>query len=285
MVRDHSGNRPLVYGQRSRGGYVVASEECALTANGVYFANEVAPGTVLHFTEDGAKQWPLQYGKKPVRKCVFEWAYYAQAVGDVFGGPVEDFRLALGRKLADEHPVNEDCLVIPVQDSGLLAGLGFHKRIYELRCAQHRHGTLIRNKYAGRMFIEGSGKTRDATIRRKFLTNPRDIRGREVVLIDDSLVRGTTSSHLVAWLKEMGATKAHFRSAFPVWRYPCRYGIATKSIEELAITIYENERGIADAIGVHTLGFISPDGFEEVAAQFGDADTFCKACYRDNEFW
>lgn len=285
VFRDHSGCHPLVYGEHPNGGYVIASEECALTANGIYFPIEVASGTIIHFSDDGPKLWDLVHGEKPEKKCIFEKAYFGQAVGNIFGEPSEDFRLALGRKLADEHPVDGNFLVLPVQSSGLIAGWGYYERMLEKSPVKHRHGALIRNIYAGRMFIEGTDQTRDATVKRKFMPNPRDIRDNNVVLVDDSLVRGTTSGHLVSWLRDMKPASLHFRSAFSPWRNPCRYGIATKSREELAIHLYKTEHGIADAIGVDTIGFISPDGLEEVQAQFGDPSNFCKACYRDDEYW
>lgn len=275
VFRDHSGNQPLVYGEHPEGGYIGASEECALTTNGVYQAKEVPSGTIMHFDESGIRSWSLKHGKKPLKKCPFQLAYYMQALGHGYNVPIVDFRMALGRRLAIECPVDKPGLILPIQDSGLNAGRGFAEANPTGILDQT---SLIRNKYAGRTFISGTQATRDASVRLKQQADPRKIAGQVVTAIDDSLIRGTTSRHLVSFLFDMGAKEVHLRVAYPIWAHMCFYGIATKKPEELAINVHGSVEGIREFIGATSLGFISHSGFVEVLSQFANPDEFCDAC-------
>jgi amidophosphoribosyltransferase len=267
-ARDPYGFRPLVLGQRD-GGYVVASETCALDIMGAKYIRDIEPGEVLRI-DDGelTRLRPLVTLSAPT-PCVFELVYFARPDSQLWGYSVDRSRRALGRRLAQEQPADADC-VISVPDSANSAALGFAEASgipYELG--------LIRNHYVGRTFIEPSQAGRDFKVRLKYSPVREAIAGKRVVVVDDSLVRGTTSQGLVSLLREAGAREVHFRLASPPVRNPCFYGIDMPTREELIASRRSIEE-IGAHLGVDSIGYLSLDGMLDSIDEKG---TFCGACF------
>jgi amidophosphoribosyltransferase len=268
-ARDPHGFRPLVLGALA-GGFVIASETCALDIIGARYVRDIEPGEVLRIRDGELTQLrPLAPYARPA-PCVFELVYFARPDSKLWGRSVDRARRAFGRQLAIEQPADADC-VISVPDSANSAALGFAEESdipFELG--------LIRNHYVGRTFIEPSQAGRDFKVRLKYSAVREVLGGKRVVVVDDSLVRGTTSRGLVSLLREAGARGVHFRLASPPVRNPCYYGIDMPTREELiAATITEDE--IAERLGVDSLGYLSLHGMLD--AVDGSEDTFCHACF------
>jgi len=267
-VRDPRGFRPLVLG-RYGDGTVVASETCALDIIGAEFLRDVKPGEVLKI--QGKRVESLR-GLRPVPRpapCIFELVYFARPDSRLDGCSVDRARRAFGRALAREHPVEADC-VISVPDSSNSAALGYAEESgipYELG--------LIRNHYVGRTFIRPSQADRDFGARIKYNPVREVMEGKRVIVVDDSLVRGTTSSSLVRFIREVGAKEVHFRVASPPVKHPCFYGIDMPSREELIGATHSVEE-IRERLGVDSLGYISLEGLEGAVAEYGP---FCNACF------
>jgi amidophosphoribosyltransferase len=267
-ARDPHGFRPLVLGQRE-GGYVVASETCALDIMGARYIRDIEPGEVLRI-RDGelTRLRPLVTFKAPA-PCVFELVYFARPDSRLWGYSVDRSRRALGRRLAQEQPADADC-VISVPDSANSAALGFAEASglpYELG--------LIRNHYVGRTFIEPSQAGRDFKVRLKYSPVREAIAGKRVVVVDDSLVRGTTSQGLVNLLREAGAKEIHFRLASPPVRNPCFYGIDMPTREEL-IASQMSIAEIGAHLGVDSIGYLSLEG---MLGSIDAEGSFCGACF------
>ncbi len=267
-ARDPHGFRPLVLGQRE-GGYVVASETCALDIMGARYIRDIEPGEVLRI-RDGelTRLRPLVTFRKPA-PCVFELVYFARPDSRLWGYSVDRSRRALGRRLAHEQPADADC-VISVPDSANSAALGFAEASglpYELG--------LIRNHYVGRTFIEPSQAGRDFKVRLKYSPVREAIAGKRVVVVDDSLVRGTTSQGLVNLLREAGAKAVHFRLASPPVRNPCFYGIDMPTREELIASQMSIEE-IGAQLGVDSIGYLSLEG---MLGSIDEEGSFCGACF------
>ncbi len=266
-VRDPRGFRPLVLGKLGDG-HVVASETCALDIVGARYLRDVAPGELVHLQDGRAEGLPGLHPRTP-RPCIFELVYFARPDSDLWGISVDRARRAFGRKLAREHPVDGDC-VIAVPDSANSAALGYAEESgipYELG--------LLRNHYVGRTFIRPSQDDRDFGARIKYNPVREVLRGQRVVVVDDSIVRGTTSSSLVKFIRGAGAAEVHFRVASPPVRFPCHYGIDMPSREELLggrMGVPE----IARYLGVDSLGYLSVEGMVDAVAQGGP---FCQACF------
>ncbi len=268
-IVDPRGFRPLALGQL-RGGFVLASETCALDILGARAVRELQPGEWLKI-EDGRLIDLPPLPAKPSRRCVFELIYFSRPDSVVFGQSVDRVRRALGRELAREHPVaGADC-VFSVPDSSNAMALGFA----EVSGLKLEYG-LIRNHYVGRTFINPGQAARDVKVRIKF--NPvRDvIAGKSVVVVDDSLVRGTTSRSLVRMIRHAGAREVHFRVASPPITGPCYYGIDTPTREELIAATHGPE-DIRRHLDVDTLGYLSVAGMYRAVA--GDTARFCDACF------
>ncbi len=268
-IVDPRGFRPLALGQL-RGGYVLASETCALDILGARSIRELQPGEWLKI-EDGrlVDLPPLQ--ARPSHRCVFELIYFSRPDSVVFGESVDRVRRSLGRELGKEHPApGADC-VFSVPDSSNAMALGFA----EATGLKLEHG-LIRNHYVGRTFINPGQAARDAKVRIKF--NPvRDvIAGKSVVVVDDSLVRGTTSRSLVRMIRQAGAREVHFRVASPPITGPCYYGIDTPTREELIAATHRLE-DIRRHLDVDTLGYLSVAGMYRAIG--GTTSRFCDACF------
>ena len=268
-IVDPRGFRPLVLGAL-RGGYVAASETCALDILGARVVRERLPGEWLKI-EDGHIVDLPRLARKQSRRCVFELIYFSRPDSVVFGESVDRVRRALGWELAREHPApGADC-VFSVPDSSNAMALGFS----ETSGLKLEHG-LIRNHYVGRTFINPGQRARDTQVRIKF--NPvRDvIAGKSVVVVDDSLVRGTTSKSLVQMIRQAGAREVHFRVASPPITGPCYYGIDTPTRKELIAATHDHE-AIRRHLDVETLGYLSIAGMRRAVG--GDPNRFCDACF------
>jgi amidophosphoribosyltransferase len=265
---DPRGYRPLVLGHKD-GGVIVASETCALDIMGATFDRDVRPGEVLRIHE--GKVTPLRSlppAPKPA-PCVFELVYFARPDSRIWGTSVDRARRAFGRQLAREHPVEADC-VVAVPDSANSSALGYAEESgipYELG--------LLRNHYVGRTFIKPSQADRDFGARMKYNPVREVVEGRRVVVVDDSLVRGTTSTSLVKFLRQAGAAEVHFRIASPPVTHPCFYGIDMPSKEELIGGTHEVPE-IERILGVDSLGYLSLEG---MLACVSDVGPFCDACF------
>lgn len=270
-ARDPHGFRPLVLGQRE-GGFVVASETCALDILGAKYIRDIDPGEVLRIRDgEVTRLRPLSQGAEP-SPCVFELVYFARPDSKLWGYSVDRSRRLFGRQLAIEQPAEADC-VISVPDSANSAALGFAEQSglpFELG--------LIRNHYVGRTFIEPSQAGRASKVRLKYSAVREVLEGKRVVVVDDSLVRGTTSRGLVALLKEAGATEVHFRLASPPVRHPCYYGIDMPTREEL-IASHKTPEEIRSHLGVTSIGYLSLEGMLD---SLGPEAKFCSACFSGN---
>ena len=225
-VRDPSGVRPLCLG-RFNGGYIVASETCALDLVGAEFVRDIEPGEILEITKDGVMSSVRLSGQSRSALCVFEYVYFSRPDSCIAGKNVYQVRKRLGNQLAIEQPVDAD-VVIPVPDSGLAAALGYAQQL-----GVPMEFGLIRNHYVGRTFIEPKQSIRDFGVKVKLNVNPAIMKDRRVVLVDDSIVRGTTCKKLVKMVRAAGAKEVHFRVSSPPTISPCHYGIDTPSRDEL----------------------------------------------------
>lgn len=268
-VRDPRGFRPLCYGKTADGSYVVASESCALDAVGASFVRDVEPGELLVFDRDGVRSIRDHCDKAPRSMCVFEYIYFARPDSVLDGSSVHNARLRAGAFLALEHPVQAD-IVIGVPDSGLDAAIGYARQ------SGIPYGVgLIKNKYIGRTFISPGQKSREDKVRIKLNPVSATVKGKRVVLIDDSIVRGTTSARIVRLLREAGATEVHMRVSAPPFMNPCYYGTDIDS-RELLIAANHSLKEIEQLIGVDSLGYLSVHGAEQLAEKGGG---FCTACF------
>jgi amidophosphoribosyltransferase len=268
-ARDPRGWRPLTMG-RLGDAVVFASETCALDIIGATIERDIEPGEIVAVNGNGVTS-KAALPKKESRKCVFEYVYFARPDSRVFGGSVDRARRALGKQLAREHPAPGAELVFSVPDSSNSAALGFAEQSglpYEL--------ALIRNHYVGRTFIQPTQAGRDAKVKVKYNAVREVLNGKSVVMVDDSIVRGTTTRGLVALIRGAGAREVHLRVSSPPVTGPCYYGIDTPSREELiAANLTVDE--IAAHLGVDSLGYISLDGM--LASVPGGPHGFCHACF------
>ena len=267
-VIDPRGFRPLVLG-RLGDGIIVASETCALDLVGATLLRELLPGEFVRISHGVVKSLP-SLAPKPVSRCVFELVYFARPDSTVFGESVDRVRRELGRQLAVEHPAPRAEVVFSVPDSSNAMALGFA----EQSGLKLEYG-LIRNHYVGRTFINPSQALRVAKVKIKFNPVKDVIVGRSVVVVDDSLVRGTTSKGLVQMIRSAGAREVHFRLSSPPITGPCHYGIDTPTEEELIASTHSVEE-IRDFLGVDTLGYLSLEGMLRAA---GTRSEFCHACF------
>ena len=267
-VRDPYGFRPLCYGQTEDGAWVVASESCALRAVGARFERDLLPGEILTFDQTGVTSDRTHCGLVPQRLCVFEYIYFARPDSVIEGVSVHDARLKAGELLAKAHPVAAD-LVIGVPDSGLDAAQGY------ARASGIPYGIgLIKNKYIGRTFIAPGQDQRLDKVKIKLSPVESEVRGKRVVLIDDSIVRGTTSGRIVKLLRAAGAREIHMRISAPPFLHPCYYGTDIDSEEHL-IASRHCVAEIAQMIGADSLGFLPR---EELGQLVGSED-YCGACF------
>jgi amidophosphoribosyltransferase len=273
VVRDKYGIRPLSIGKLKDGGYIVASETCALDLVGAEFIRDVEPGEMITFEKN--KEFTSQkLYKSDYRPCAFEFIYFARPDSVINGRSVYASREDMGRALAKENPVDAD-LVIPVPDSGVPAALGYSKESgipFELG--------IIRNHYVGRTFIEPSQETRDLKVKMKLSPMRSLIEGKKIVVIDDSIVRGTTSKRIVRMLKLAGAKEIHFRVASPEIKFPCFYGIDTPNKCEL-ISSSKNVEEVRDYIKADSLAYLSID---ELKKSINISDKYSLVSFDGNYF-
>jgi amidophosphoribosyltransferase len=269
-ARDPRGWRPLVLG-RLNGSPVFASETCALDIVGARYEREVEPGEIIAVDADGSERSIFPFEKKELRRCVFEHVYFARPDSRIFGGSVDRARRALGRRLAQECPAPTADLVFSVPDSSNSAAIGFAEESrlpYELG--------LIRNHYVGRTFIQPTQSGRDSKVRLKYNAVREVIEGKSVVMVDDSIVRGTTTRGLVSLVRAAGAREVHMRVSSAPVTGPCYYGIDTPSREELIASNHTLEE-IRTSLGVDSLGYLSREGMLNSVPN--GPDGFCDACF------
>ncbi|HQH07081.1 MAG TPA: amidophosphoribosyltransferase [Phycicoccus sp.] len=266
-ARDPQGIRPLVLGRLDRG-WVVASETAALDIVGASLIREIEPGEMLAIDEDGLRS--KRFAPKDPKGCVFEYVYLARPDTTINGRGVHESRVEMGRTLAREHPVEAD-MVMPTPESGTPAAIGYAQE----SGIPYGQG-LVKNAYVGRTFIAPSQTIRQLGIRLKL--NPlRDIiKGKRLVVVDDSIVRGNTQRALVRMLREAGAVEVHVRISSPPVRWPCFYGIDFATRAELIATGLEVEE-VCRSIGADSLGYISEEGM--IAATNQSAERLCTACF------
>lgn len=267
-VRDPFGFRPLCYGELPDGAYAVASESCALTTIGARFVRDLDPGEMLIFSSEGVSSDRSHCEREPRRTCIFEYIYFARPDSVIDGVSVHEARLQAGRILARECPADAD-IVVGVPDSGLDAALGF----------AHESGLpygigLIKNKYVARTFISPTQASRTDKVRIKLAAVETTVKDKRVVLVDDSIVRGTTGRRLAALLREAGAREIHFRVSAPPFLHPCYYGTDIDSEEDL-IASRRTLDEIAQQMGVDSIGFLPVGSLDELNCHLG----CCKACF------
>ena len=268
-ARDPYGFRPLCYGKTADGAYVAASESCALSAVGAEFIRDVLPGEILVFTENGVESRREHCEKQRRRTCIFEYIYFARPDSVIDGISVHESRMKAGELLAESYPKCAD-IVIGVPDSGLDAALGYAKK------SGIPYGIgLIKNKYMGRTFISPGQNERLDKVRIKLSPVKKVIDGKRVVLIDDSIVRGTTSKRIVKLLRDAGAKEIHMRISAPPFLYPCYYGTDIDSEENL-IACHHSMDEIARIIGVDSLGYLPIEKLSKLI----DSEDYCSACFQ-----
>lgn len=271
-IRDPNGFRPLALG-RLGNSYVVASETCAFDLIGAEYERDVEPGEMLEISVSGEVKSYYPFGRQPVSPCIFEYVYFARPDSNVFGRNVYPIRKRMGAELARECDVKAD-LVIPVPDSGVTAALGFAQE-----AGLPMEMGLIRNHYVGRTFIEPKQSIRDFGVKIKLNPNPELIKDKVIIVVDDSIVRGTTSKKLVAMLRKCGAREVHMCISSPPTSDPCYYGIDTPAKDEL-IAANNTVDEIAKFIGVDTLVYLSLEGLYRAVKE--SPGKMCDACFTGN---
>ena len=267
-ARDPFGFRPLCYGELPDGSYIVASESCAVTAVGGKFIRDIEPGEILVFSKDGISEMRGHCGQRPKHACIFEYIYFARPDSHIDGVSVHSARLAAGRILAEKCPAQAD-VVIGVPDSGLDAALGFSQ------ASGIPYGIgLIKNKYIGRTFISPGQNSRSDKVNIKLSALSETVSGKRIVLVDDSIVRGTTSKRIVAMLREAGAKEIHFRVSAPPFLHPCFYGTDIDSCDDLIACRHTVEE-TADIIGADSLGYLPVPELPSLIGSKG----LCSACF------
>lgn len=268
-VRDKNGFRPLCIGITDDGAYIAASESCALDAVGARFLRDVEPGEIIVFDKDGMKSIKTHCNKAPRSVCVFEYIYFARPDSVIDGCSVHKARLRAGAFLSVEHPVQAD-VVIGVPDSGIDGAIG-----YAARSGIPYGMGFIKNKYIARTFIAPGQKSREDKVRIKLNPVVNTVRGKRVVLIDDSIVRGTTSGRIVKLLRDAGAKEVHMRITSPPFINPCYYGTDVDSRENL-IACRHTVSETAKIIGADSLGYLSVESVKRIAGEEGG---YCCACF------
>ncbi len=272
-VRDPYGVRPLVLG-KLKNSYVLASETCAFDIIGANYIRDIEPGEMVSITEDKIESLK-PFSKKPKKFCIFEYVYFSRPDSIIENRQVYEMRKAMGRELAREIPTKAD-VVVPVPDSGVAASIGYAEEsgiAFELG--------IIRNHYVGRTFIEPTDQVRHLGVKLKHNANRSVIEGKSVILIDDSIVRGTTSKKIVAMVREAGAKEVHMRISSPPTTNSCFYGVDTPNQKELLAHKMSIEQ-MKEFIGVDSLAFLSVDGLYRAvgeAKRNQNAPQYCDACF------
>ena len=270
-VRDPNGFRPLCFGKKPDGSYVVASESCALHAGGAAFQRDLLPGEIVTVDENGIRTDRSHCGTRPKTMCIFEYIYFARSDSLLDGVSVHEARKTAGQILARRHPVEAD-LVVGVPDSGLDAALGYAQESgipFSLG--------FLKNRYIGRTFISPGQGNRLDLVKLKLSPIESEVRGKRVVLIDDSIVRGTTSGQIVNLLRSAGAAQVHMRISSPPFRNPCYYGTDIDSRDHLIACQHSIEE-IREMIGADSLGYLPLEDLKELIG----STEFCSACFSGN---
>jgi amidophosphoribosyltransferase len=270
-VRDPRGFRPLNLGKLGDA-WLVASETCAFDLLNAQYVREIAPGEMVRISRSGIESVHFA-PEKPHQQCIFEHVYFSRPDSTIFGRSVNESREALGRLLAQEHPVDAD-IVVPVPDSGVPAAVG-----YALESGIPFRMGLIRNHYIGRTFIEPSQAIRNFGVKLKLNPIRGLIEGKRVILVDDSLVRGTTSRKIVRMVREAGAKEVHVRISCPPTISPCYYGVDTPTREELIASSNSPEQ-ICKFLGADSLGYVSLANLKRAVND--TKDDYCTSCYTGN---
>ncbi len=273
-ARDEFGFHPLCYGKTEDGSFVVASETCALDSVGAELIRDIEPGEIVVFSKDGVKSLKDHCEKSPKRSCIFEYIYFARPDSVIDGVSVHGARLKAGHCLALSHPADAD-IVIGVPDSGIDAAIGYSQQ------SGIPYGVgLIKNKYIGRTFIAPGQSAREDLVRIKLNVISKNIKGKRVVLVDDSIVRGTTCARIIKLIREAGATEVHMRVSAPPFLNPCYYGTDIPSRDSLIACNHTVEE-IAEIIGVDSLGFLETEHLPLlIGSKLGEG--YCSACFDAN---
>ena len=273
-VRDQHGFRPLCYGRNRHGDYIVASESCALNAVDAEFIRDILPGEVVVFDKNGVRSIQTKCGKAEEAMCIFEYIYFSRPDSIIDGCPVHRARKRAGGFLAKDYPVDAD-IVVGVPDSGIDAALGYA----EASGIPYGLG-FIKNKYIGRTFISPGQKSRENSIKIKLNAVHETVNGKRVVLVDDSIVRGTTCARIVSLLREAGATEIHVRITAPPFLNPCYYGTDIDSRDSL-IACDHTVPEICKMIGADSLGYLDCSHLFELTDHSGKKG-YCTACFDGN---
>ena len=270
-MRDRFGFRPLSLGKLPNGGYIVASETCAFDLVGAEFIRDVEPGELLIFKE-GREPKSIKVFEPTPKHCIFEYVYFARPDSNVFGQSVYQTRKNMGKELANIQPVEAD-VVIPVPDGGVPSAIGYSQESgipYEMG--------IMRNHYIGRTFIEPTQEMRDLKVKMKLSPMTDIIKGKRVIVIDDSIVRGTTSRRIIRMLKEAGASEVHMRVSSPPTTDPCFYGVDTPSKENLIAANMTIEQ-ICEYIEADSLAYLDEESLlKSVSSSIAD-EKYCTACF------
>ena len=265
-ARDPYGFKPLCIGKKDHT-YVVASETCALDAVGASFVRDVLPGEIITITENGIASNTMYCHKKPAR-CIFEYIYFARPDSTIDGVSVFNSRIMAGRILAQTHPVEAD-LVVGVPESGNDAAMG-----YALESGIPYGRAFVKNNYVGRTFIKPKQSMREQSVRIKLNVLKDVVKGKRIVMIDDSIVRGTTSGRIVKMLKDAGATEVHVRISSPPFKFPCYFGTDIPSCDQLIANQYTIKE-IGEMLGADSLGYLDVTRLGEMV----DGIDYCDACF------
>jgi len=270
-ARDPYGIRPLCIGQTDKGGCIVASETCALDAVDAKFIREVAPGEIVTLDKNGiSSRFFVEPGTITPAHCIFEHIYFAKQNSFIFGENVHEFRKKVGRQLAIEHPADAD-VVIPVPDSGTSAAIG-----YSEQSGLPFDMGMVRSHYIGRTFISPDQKLRELEVKLKLAIVKEAVAGKRIVVVDDSIVRGTTTRGKIRTLRQAGAKEIHMRVSCPPIRSACFYGVDFPTKEELLANNRDLEQ-IRGFLGVDSIGYISLEGMLSCASL--PAENYCTACW------
>lgn len=269
-ARDPFGFRPLTIGQMPEGCYVVVSETCALNAIGASFVRDIEPGEIVIIDESGIRTYTKTMNCKR-RICIFEYIYFARPDSVMDGVSIHASRVAAGRLLAKQHPVDAD-LVIGVPDSGLDAAIGYARE----SGIEYGMG-FVRNNYVGRTFIKPTQEQRANSVGIKLNVLTETVKGKRIVMVDDSIVRGTTCADIIRLLKNAGAKEVHVRISSPTIHFTCPYGTDIPTREELTSNHHSVEE-LCDIIGADTLGFLDRDTLGQIIGECGDK-SYCDACF------
>jgi amidophosphoribosyltransferase len=273
-IRDRYGVRPFSLGRLKDGGYIVSSETCAFDLVGATFVRDIKPGEMIIFEKGCDEYKSIQLFEPDPHICAFEYIYFARPDSDIEGKNVYAIRKEMGRALAREQKVEAD-LVIPVPDSGVSAALGYAEESgipFDMG--------IVRNHYVGRTFIEPTQERRDMKVKLKLSPISSLLKGKRIVVIDDSIVRGTTAKRIIRILKEAGASEVHMRIASPTIEHPCRYGIDTPSYKELISANYSIEE-VRNYVEADTLDFLSVDALKK---SLGDDTNYSLVSFDGNYF-